>query len=170
MSPSKYARKRASNTLNLQKTTQLSQQVHTHTHVFSEFTIIFNKQDLKRYAEAEKLFEEVLTTKLKVTANSKDKVLCVTYNNIAIVLEKQQKWQSSIGNFKKCIELTSLHLGTIHPTLANLHEKVATLFLRLPAKSDEALSHFNQALSLYIISNNNEAVNRIKQSLHTIPR
>ncbi|KAL4462674.1 hypothetical protein ABPG74_000504 [Tetrahymena malaccensis] len=124
--------------------------------------------NLEKYKEAEKCFEEVLNIKKKLIRNENDMQFSITYNNLGIVQEKQDKKQQAISNFRKAVDVMQYHLGTTNPDIANFNEKIGDLFFSLPGRQEDALNHYQQSYKIFSALKDSNQIHKIQEKIKRI--
>jgi hypothetical protein len=81
----------------------------------NNLAILYSKREgLEDIQEAEKLFQRVLTGRLKILGET-DQYTLMTMNNLAIVLEQQDKLAEAEQLFRRCVRGRESTLGSNHP-------------------------------------------------------
>ncbi|KAL4505252.1 hypothetical protein ABPG72_016319 [Tetrahymena utriculariae] len=124
--------------------------------------------NLQKYKEAEKSFEEVLNIKKKLIRNQNDMQFSITYNNLGIVQEKQDKKQQAIANFRKAVDVMQFHLGTTNPDIANFNEKIGDLFFSLPGRQEDALNHYQQSYKIFSALKDANQIHKVQEKIKRI--
>ncbi|KRX07658.1 hypothetical protein PPERSA_11207 [Pseudocohnilembus persalinus] len=149
-----------------QKSLKIMQQINGINHVntcsiLMNIAVIYKRID--QFLEAENLYQKVLEIKLNHNSNKNTPFFGDLYYNIGLLMQKQEKYQEAIINFKKSYNIRKQTLGINNPLTNESRNLLEATNQKLIAKNQQNQKSQNQ-IFYQSIGYQNNYVPQIQQS------